>query len=222
VAAGRKQFQINKLDLATYRFDGDERVFIIARAGNTSRRYDVGTVNAWSHEPHDLSDLDSSQVTRFRILIRKGNSAKLIATAENLRCAVDGDIESLLPIVCTDLGQRLWKVVIDDEGAILQCNDRIFPSGASAESYVPFRTLVLPEALRQVLEYVARDPERINAEGSVWIEWGTWMRQLGIEVPPPEDEDQRSAWVVESTGRFCDQFKSADDLQHLLQQREIV
>lgn len=220
--AGRKQFQISKLDLSSYDLAGDERVLVIARAGNTSRRYDVGTVNAWNQEGHDLSGLDSSQILRFRVLVRKKESPKLVATAENLRCTGDGDIESLLPIVSTDLGQRLWRVVIDEDGAVLQCNERVFPSGASAESYAPFRALVLPEALRQVLEYVAEDPDKLNTEGTIWLEWGVWMRRVGIEMPPPHEEDQRPAWVTESTARFCDYFKSADDLQQALQHGEAV
>jgi hypothetical protein len=215
---GKKHFQLTKLELGSYRFEGNEQVIVVARAGNTSRRYEIGVVNAWGQEPKDLSGLDGSQVLRFRILIRKENSKKLVATAENLRCVGDGDIESLLPIVSTDLGQRLWAIVIDEDGAVLQCNERVFPSGASAESYAPFRSLVLPEALRQVLLYLGKDPEKINTDGTVWVEWGAWMRQLGIDVPPPSDEDQLAVWITESTGRFCDYFKSADDLQQSLQQ----
>lgn len=219
---GKKHFRLTKLELDGYDLESDEQVIVVARAGNTSRRYEIGVVSAWSPEPRDLSGLDGSQVLRFRILIRKKDSKRLTATAENLRCAGDGDIESLLPIVSTDLGQRLWAIIIDEDGAVLQCNERVFPSGASAESYAPFRSLVLPEALRQVLLYLGRDPERINTEGTVWVDWGAWMRQLGIDVPPPSDEDQLASWITESTGRFCDYFKSADDLQQSLQQGEVA
>jgi hypothetical protein len=110
--------------------------------------------------------------------------------------------------------------VIDEDGAVLQCNENVFPSGASAESYAPFRALVLPEALRQVLEYAAKDSEKLSAEGTIWAEWGNWMHHLGIELPPPQDEDQLLVWLGESTGLFCDRFRSADDLQQFLQQGE--
>lgn len=218
-SAGHRQFQVTRFVLEGYRFGGNERVLVIAHAGSTSRRYELGTVNAWSREPHDLDGLDGSQILRFRVLIRNEGSARLIATAENIRCVGDGDIESLLPIISVDLGQRLWAVEVNEEGALLQCNQYVFPSGASAESYPPFRALVLPEALRQVLEYLAKDPD-VMAEGTIWFEWGTWMRNVGIETPPPQDEDRRAEWVRESTAKFCDYFKSADDLQQALQQGE--
>jgi hypothetical protein len=164
----------------------------------------------------ELENIDPSQILRFRILVRREDSARLIATAENLRCAGDGDVESLLPIVSTDLGQRLWRVLINEDGPTLQCNAQVFPSGASAENYVPFRTLVLPDALSQVLQYISRDPEKLNAEGTIWADWGSWMSVMKIE-PPPSDEDLQETWIFEATARFCDHFKCAQDLCQALQ-----
>jgi hypothetical protein len=216
--SGRPHFKVDRLDLTRYTFAGDEIVTVIARAGPTSKRYELGTVTTWARDVLDLSTLDLTQVLKFRLLIRRKDSAKLLAAAENLRCRGDGDIESLLPIVSTDLGQRLWRILIDADGAILQCNEKVFPSGASAESYAPFRALVLPEALRQVLEYIANDPEMLNGEGTIWAEWGAWMGQLGIEYPPIEESELLAEWLLESTAQFCEEFKCADDLQRALQQ----
>jgi hypothetical protein len=154
-------------------------------------------------------------------LVRKAESAKLVATAENLRCKGDGDIESLLPIEASDLGQRLWRVIVNEDGAVLQCNRRVFPNGPSAEGFIPFRTLVLPEALRQVLDFIGRDPEILSAEGSIWMEWGTWMKNLGID-PPPQDPDETQDWVSDVTGVFCNHFKCTDDLQQFLQKGEVA
>lgn len=212
---GRQSFRIAKLELAEYRLDGDELITVVAGAGNTSRRFEIGTVKAWSKEAYELEGLDPSQVLRFRLLIRTAQSARLVASAENLRCAGDANIESLMPIVSLDLGQRLWGVEINEDGPILHCNSRVFPSGLSAESYVPFRALVLPAALAKVLERIAADPGSLTEEGSVWFEWGVWMSGLGIEWPPQE-ESERAGWVIESVGRFCEEFRSADDLQQFL------
>ena len=216
VSAG-KAFQVTKLDFSKYGFSGSERVIVIARAGNTSRRYELGSVSNWAQDPQDLHGLDFSRPLRFRLLVREEGAPKLLASAESLRCMGDGDIESLLPVVSTDLGQRLWRLEITADGAELQCNESVFPSGASAESYAPFRALVLPEALRQILEYLAREPELLSGDDSIWVDWGMWMRLLRIEVPPPMDEELRKQWVNESTGRFCDHFKTADDLQIFLE-----
>ena len=217
--AGKRHFQIQKFELESYNFPADAQLFLVARAGNTSRRYPAGTVTAWVRDPLDLSGLDASQVFRFRLLIRTTDSAQLIGAAENLRCVGDDDIESLIPIVPTDLGQRLWELVIDEDGPLLKVNARIFPSGPSAEAFVPFRALVLPEALRQVLEYVAADPDKLTIEGTVWADWGGWMTRFGIEQPPTEDALQKM-WILEATGRFCDSFRFADDMEAFQQPGE--
>ncbi len=214
--AAEKSFQLCRLDLADYKLDGDFKVIVLAHAGNTSRRYEVGTVSTWSADAFSLQGLDLSRVLRFRLLIRMEGSAQIVASAENLRPAGDGEIESLLPIVVAELGQRVWRVAIDDDGAVLQCNSRIFPSGASAENFIPFRALVLPEALRQILLHISKDPARLTTEGSCWEDWMHWMQLLQIEMPP-DDEELRSQWIEESTARFCDRFRPSDDLQAFLQ-----
>ena len=217
--AGTRKFCLSRLNLSSYGLDNAASVVVVAQAGNTSRRFDAGIVGAWNRDAFDISGLDPSYVPKFRLLIRKADSARLLATAEKLRCLGEGSVESLLPIESTELGQRLWRLLIDEDGPVLQCNQRVFPSGASAAESPPFRTLVIPEALRQVLGYLAKDPELVRTEGTIWQEWATWMKSKGIEEPP-DDQDQRNAWIEESTGRFCDFFRSADELQAFLSHGE--
>ena len=216
----QRYFRVDKLNLSDYKFVGDEKVSLIARAGPTSLRFELGIVSEVSQGVFSLEGLDFSHVLSYRILIYKEGSARLLATAENLRNKGDGDVESLLPIVSTTLGQRLWAMVFNEDGPVLRCNERVFPNGASAEAYSPFRTLVLPEALRQVLEYIATDSAKLDEEGTVWADWGDWMREKGITLPPPQDDGELKAWLEESIGLFCDNFKSADDLQQMLRQGE--
>jgi len=214
--SGKRMLEIQMMDLSRYKLPNDALLFLVARAGNTSCRYPAGLVNAWSRGPFDISALDVSHVVRFRLLVRIEGSAQLIATAENLRLARDDNLESLIPIVPVDLGQRLWDLVIDDDGPVLKVNGRIFPSGASAESFPPFRALVLPEVLRRVLDHIASDPEKLSAEDSVWSDWGEWMKDIRISQPPDE-ESQIEAWLNESTALFCDAYRFADDMEQAAQ-----
>lgn len=208
---GKPAFQIDVLTLTNYVLDPASPVAVIARAGNTSRRFNLGTVGSLIKNPFSLDELDFSRPVSFRLLVKDKSSARLVASAERLRCAGDGDVESVLPIRCVDLGQRIWRLTFSEDGPELLCNERVFPNGPSAEANVPFCSLVLPEALRQVLEYIAKDPGKLEDEDSVWIEWKMWMLRLGIEVPP-SDEDSRRDWVEESAGRFCEVYKSTDAL----------
>src|SRR3990167_6564957 len=102
---------------------------LIARSGNTSLRFDLGNIGAWSAGPYSLSELDKGHLRKFRILVRKPGEARLTASVENIRPKGEGDLESLLPIVSTDLGQRLWRATIDEDGATLGCISRFFPNG---------------------------------------------------------------------------------------------
>ena len=214
--SGKRVLEIQMMDLSRYKLPHDALLFLVARAGNTSCRYPAGLVNAWSKGPFDISALDVSHIVRFRLLVRMESSAQLIASAENLRLARDDNVESLIPIVPLDLGQRLWDLVIDDDGPILKVNGRIFPSGASAEGFAPFRALVLPEVLRQVLGYIATDPDKLSAEDSVWSDWGEWMKIMRIGQPPSE-ESQIENWVNESTALFCEAYRFADDMEDAAQ-----
>ncbi|OGT58820.1 MAG: hypothetical protein A3E01_00610 [Gammaproteobacteria bacterium RIFCSPHIGHO2_12_FULL_63_22] len=211
---------VREFKTGAYQLPEDCVATLIARSGNTSLRFDLGNIGAWSAGPYSLSELDKGHLRKFRILVRKPGEARLTASVENIRPKGEGDLESLLPIVSTDLGQRLWRVTIDEDGATLECNSRIFPNGESAQSYPPFRTLVLAEALRQVLQHLAADPERMATEGSVWMEWAAWMPSLGISPNLPAELDARAHWVEESTAAFCDRFSLASDLEASLSAAE--
>ena len=218
---GKDVFQIKSLQLSKYSLDEASPVTLIARAGNTSRRFELGTIGSPSLGSFELDGLDLSKPLIFRLLVKEKSSPRLVASAERLRCAGDGDVESVLPIVCVDLGQRIWRLDINDDGPVLLCNVRIFTSGSSADTYVPFCSLVLPEALRQVLEHIAKDPGKLDEDRSPWADWEGWMRKFGIEVPPPADEELKREWVEDSTVRFCDHYKFTDWLQSDMGKEEL-
>ena len=209
---GAEQAIIRELKLAAYDLAETCVCTLICRAGNTTARFELGTVLSPALGPYALTELDPGQLKKFRFLVRTPNGARLVASAEGIRPKGDGDMESLLPIVPTELGQRLWRVTIDEDGATLECNARIFANGESAQSFAPFRDLVLPEAFRQVLIYLADEPDRMDVEGSAWSEWRAWMPLLGIEPTIPDEKDARALWVEGAVGAFCDKFAFTSDL----------
>lgn len=208
-----KHVSLTRLDLSNYALPGDSPVILIARAGSTSNRFEIGTVNAWSRAPWPLHEIDPSAVLRFRLLVRDPNSTKLLASAENLRVAGDGDSESLLPIETKDLGQLMWRVSIGEDGPVLLCNQKVFTTGASAEGYVPFTALVLPEALRQILAYLAEEPEKLEEESGPWEPWGTWMEHLGLpRRPNSTDDEDKEDWIRLAIDRFCNAHRFVDQM----------
>jgi hypothetical protein len=112
-----------------------------------------------------------------------------------------------------DLGERLWKLVIADDGPVLQFNSIVFPSAAGAENYMPFGALVLPEALRQVMERIAEEPACLEDEDDPWSAWGRWLDAIGAERPPADDDEElKAAWCNEVVDRFCGRFNFASRL----------
>lgn len=212
--AGRRSFVLDRLDLKDIDLAGDLKVFVVAKAGNTNVRHDMGTASNFSHESKPLDGLDRSHPLRFRILLHEAGNPRLLASIENLRARDDSLSESLLPMEPADLGERLWKLLIDENGPILQFNSRVFPSAAGAENYIPFGALVLPEALRLVMEKIADEPRCLEDEGDPWSMWGSWLDVIGAERPPVDDDEEAKAmWCNLVVDRFCGHFKFASRLQ---------
>lgn len=213
-AGGRRTFTLDRLDLSGTGLAGALKVVVVARAGNTNVRYEMGTVEAPVREPRSIDSLDRSQPLRFRVLMHDKDSPILVASIENLRPRDDSQSESLLPMEPADLGERLWKLVINEDGPVLQFNSMVFPSAAGAENYLPFGTLVLPEALRQVMEWIASEPGCLDDDDDPWSAWGRWLDAIGAERPPADDDDElRADWCNRVVDRFCARFRFASGLQ---------
>jgi hypothetical protein len=212
---GVRNCALVKLDVGDLKLDPSFPVILIARSGNTTERAELGTVGSWSKADQPLPGLDAANVQRYRVLIRDSSSPKIVASAENLRLANDSGSESLIPMLPADLGQELWQLTLDEsDGATLLYNKNVFPSGSGAESNVAFVSLVLPEALRQVLLSIAGDPDVLSDEKSSYFEWGTWLDGLGASRPAVDlDDSERLTWANSVVAMFCEREKMADKLQ---------
>lgn len=211
---GKRSFQLERLNLEGKALPNALKVVVIARAGNTSVRHEMGTVSNLIRDCRSIDGLDRSQPLRFRVLMHEEGSPKLAGSIENLRARDDAQSESLLPMEPADLGERLWRLVIHEDGPVLQFNSQVFPSAAGAENYIPFGAFVLPEALRQVMEKLADDPGCLEDVDSPWFSWAGWLDKIGAEKPAFEDEDDAKAlWCNQVVDRFCERFKFAGSLQ---------
>lgn len=216
--AGRRCFTLDRLDLKDTGLPETLKVIVVAQAGNTSVRHEMGSVANLVHEGRSLDGLDRSQPLRFRVLMHEEGHPKLIASIENLRPRDDSQSESLLPMEPADLGERLWRLVISEDGPVLQFNSLVFPSAAGAENYIPFGAMVLPEALRQVMQRIAEQPGCLEDEDDPWSTWANWLDGIGAERPPADDENDeiKDAWCNRVVDRFCSRFGFASRLQNEL------
>jgi len=215
---GRRSMQLTKLELGDLGLRSDLNVIGVARAGKTTCRLDLGTVADWRRTPNLLEGLDRSDSLRFRIVVREKDKPLLIASAERLRPISAQGSESLLPMEPADLGQQLWRLdITDEDGPVLKFNVRVFPSAAGAENYLPFAAMVLPEAMSQVLGWIAKEPEGLNDEGDLRSAWAPWLDSVGAGRPPTED-DEKEEWRKRAVGKFCDRSMFADVLSSHLKE----
>lgn len=209
-----RSFVVDKLDLSGMGLDDSCRLLCVAIQGKTIRRFELGTISAFSKKPHSLKGLDEASILKFRILVRSADHPILLASAENIRPnssdAQDG--ESLLPMTPADLGQILWRLDFEESGPNLVFNSKAFPNAGGAENYMPFVSLVLPEALRQVLKEIAENPENLDDENHWMHFWGQWLDALGLDHPEGEDGTDNELWINESLGQFCDRYSFTDQL----------
>jgi hypothetical protein len=149
------------------------------------------------------------------VLIHPENDPKIVASAENIRSRDESQGESLIPMEPADLGERLWRLRITNQGPVLQFNARVFPNAAGAEGNTAFRCLVLPEALSHVLRHIARNPDCISDEANPFYVWKRWLDAVGAETLPESDDDENEAqidaWCEGVVDRFCSlhQFATA-------------
>lgn len=215
---GRRSFMLDRLDLAGMGLADNLNVVVVGRAGNTNRRFDLGTVAMLDRSIQSLDGLDRSQSLRFRVLLHEAGNPRLAASIEDLRARDDAQSESLLPMEAVDLGERVWKLAIkEDEGPVLQFNVQVFPSAAGAENYVPFGALVIPEALRQVMVWIAKNPDCLEDEAGPWAGWANWLKGIGAEPLPLDAEDgECQIWCDRVADRFCGHFRFASQLHEVL------
>lgn len=215
---GKKSFALEKLDVSEMDIPADALLICNARAGKSSRRFDLGNITTFNRKPQPLDGLDESSSLKFRVLIRNPQNPILIASAENIRpiTADDQQGESLIPMTGAELGQLLWKLEIEDTGPSLLFNNKIFPNAAGAENFLPFVALVLPEALRQVLLELADNPENLNDESHWMYYWGEWLDSLTFSRPTGDDKFENAEWINEILELFCQSHVFADHLYNYM------
>ncbi len=208
-----KYFSLQKLDLSGMNLSAVHRVVCVARAGKTSQRYEMGTVASFRNENILLEDIDSSGALRFRVLVLEDGNPLLLASAENLRPRDENESESLLPMEPAELGQLLWKLDFTTEGPVLKFNNAVFPSAAGVENYLPFASLVLPEAVRTIMEKIADQPDILDDENDPLSAWGDWLDSLSLKRPHNFDEDEdKIEWCDRVIDFFCNRHSFATRL----------
>lgn len=195
-------------------FPHSASLVIEAYQRSTAMRFPCGTFASPAvPERIQLDELDPATPALFRLKVvdQEDHPGLLLGSADRIR--PDGDEapdrrRSLFPIERRELHSEVWKVQIDEGGPVLLLNYNIPGLTARIQKNPLINGLLLPAALRVVLDTLSRDPgEDEEAEG--WkTQWYRFLREdlsYPDEVPNGSDEEEREIWVDGAVRAFCKQ-----------------
>lgn len=200
-----------RLDLASYEFPPDARVFIEAYRQTTVARFDFGTVSV-PQLPPDRSlaafDLPVEMMFRVRVTAVSGRAGILLGEADRIRPREAANTPdrrtALLPPVPGDLGEELWRVDFSNSTTYLVINNQLPDWKTTAQDPV-FRAFVFPAAMREILErvlFIERVTTTEDSEDwrSLWLRFATG---LPGSRPVPGDEEKYEDWIDDAVAAFA-------------------
>jgi hypothetical protein len=207
--------------VATVRLDGlgfpeSANVVLEAYQRSTAMRMELGTVAQYAvPELVVLGELDPGVVPLFRLKVvdNDGQKGKLLGAAERLRPDSDDTPdgrESLFPVRFLELHDEVWRLQIDAAGPCLLLNCRVPTLKSDIQRNPLIAGILLPAALRGVLEDLARDANEAEDDETAWK--SRWLRfcreELGIEDDPgPLTQEEREGWIDDGVRAFCKSAK---------------
>ena len=210
-----------RLDLSEMKLPDDAAVVIEAYHKSSGMRFDCGTVGNMNLPPKlELDQFDPSVSILFRIKVvdTDQHPGRLVASAERIRPRSDEEEKgrrSIFPIKELDLGHEVWRTDLDqDAGPVLKLNYRIPGFKQAILDNPMMRGLLLPAALRPVLEEIARNPAFDEDDEADWKrDWVTFCRdQLGADPDDIDrsDEEGKETWIRSATQKFCQDIGFVD------------
>lgn len=201
----------NQLNLAP-----DARIYIEAYVGNSSMRFNFGTVSSVVHPSECvLTELDANTPVLFRVRIVDESEAvgRILAAANGIRPEADKDganRKTILPLRGLDLGEELWRLVLDkDAGPTLAVNNRIPGLVERIPSDALLMAMLFPEVVRQVVRHIWSLEADIDDSAEWVVEWKTWLtQQSGREV------HQESVHGEDALERLADDIVAAFSQRH--------
>jgi hypothetical protein len=213
------------LDLSSQNFPGNAAVSIEAYHRASGMRFDCGTIEDLKIPPVlVLNEVDRSGGVLFRVKVvdLELHPGRVLGSAERLSPTGDEDTDgrkSLFPVQFADLGPEVWKVEIEpgDKPRLL-LNREIPGISQKLESDALFQGLVLPTALRLVVEALVREPAEDDDDEPGWkTDWREFCHaSLGMTDDPEglSAEDQHE-WVDRAVRSFCNLYGFMDSIRQM-------
>jgi hypothetical protein len=214
------KFNLDDLDL-----DPLARIVLESRFKDFAQRFPWGTVAR--PEPQrdpEVSDVPSDQRIFFRVKVVDPSSHQLLALARKLYPVGeddDGGRRELFRVRCVPLGQELWRVLIEEDGApILELNADV-PDVLARFREPGFRVAILPAAMRTVLLALRDDDVDQEDDPDSWAQrWFRFAEDFASgERPDPRDPGDMRNWIDRACQGFASQFRLVSDMVDAAERR---
>lgn len=207
------------LTLGGYNLPSPARVYVEAYRQTAWQRFDYGTIGVFAPpENRLLTEFGEGDGVLFRVKVVEpppeggggsAKAAKILAQADQIKPDQAGKRRSLLDVIPGDFRDEVWRLEWDHDGRpLLAVSRHLAPNRFDLMKDAAFRSLALPEILRQVL--AAALEEELDLEGDDRETWeGKWVRMVrgATGAPDPtdvrDDDNEREAWVDDAVARFC-------------------
>lgn len=198
------------LNLSEYGLPPDAPVFFEAYRQTSWMRFNGGTVASIATCEFELTEFGDPDGVLFRVRVGSPtpHDRRILAEADQISGSSTGEgpqgRESLLPVKGEDLGDLLWEIDFDGVRPLLKINARL--DWRALARHPAFEALVLPAALREILQAAVREEGADPDDTKTW--WGQWVR-FATKLPgvPPLDrdaaEDEKREWVEEAVRAFA-------------------
>ncbi len=212
------------VDLEKQNFPGNAAVSIEAYHRSSGMRFDCGTVEDLKIPPVlVLDEVDRSGAVLFRVKVVdvEIHPGRVLGSAERLSPTGDDEIDgrkSFFPVVFTDLGPEVWKVAIEPGGRPSLLLNREVPGISQKLQNDPlFQGLILPMALRIVVEALVADPDEDDEEADWKTDWREFCRNsLGMTDDPDNlPDDQKAEWTDRAVKAFCNVYDFMDSIRKM-------
>jgi hypothetical protein len=208
-----------KFDLDDLKLDPSAQIVVESRFKDFVQRFPWGTVaRPASPDLPLMRDVPSDQRVFFRVKVVESTSHRLLALARRLY-PVDEDDDNggrgeLFRVRCIPLGQELWRVVIDEEGApILELNADL-PDVRARFHEPEFRVAILPTAMRTVLLALCDEDVDQEDDPDSWAQrWFRFAEDLASdERPDPRESEAMRNWIDQACGAFAKRFSLISEM----------
>ena len=196
-------------DLDDLGLNPSAKIVIEAYLRDFAERFPWGTVGRPSPETNPLLiELPADRVS-FRAKVVDPASHQLLALARRLRPigedGDDGGRRELFHVRTRPLGEELWRVRLEEDGApVLELN-KDMPDILREPR---FRAAILPAAMRIVLLELRDDDEDQDDDSDSWSQrWFRFAAALaGDARPSPAEPEALSNWIDRACGEFASRF----------------